>query len=92
MLLFGRNRPPGDSERILNFDDFNPGLVGRSTVGDVGRIDFRSPGGGDFVCGGDIGRTVGVESVLSVGAGPDLIDERIVYRPASLRDARGRCR
>lgn len=90
-LLEGRNLPAGDNDLRLNLDDLNPPPVVCSTEGDDGRIDFRrAAGGGDAAMGGEMGRMVGLG--LMVGVGPDLIEDRIEYRPLSPCEARGRCR
>jgi hypothetical protein len=71
--LLLRNLPIGDSERMLNLDD-----LGRSGVGDEGRIDFRMAGDGEP--GGEIDRiALGAGAVaLIVGAASCLIEARIV--------------
>jgi hypothetical protein len=71
--LLDRNLPMGDSERMLNLEDF-----GGSGVGEEGRMDLRSAGVGDP--GGEIARTcLGAgAAVLIVGAVSCLIEARIV--------------
>lgn len=92
MLLLGLNLPAGDNDRMLNLDDLTPALAGDSTFGEEGRRDLLMVGGGDVVWTGDVGRIVDVGVALIVGAGPDRIDPRIVYLPASFLEARGRDR
>jgi hypothetical protein len=68
LALLVLNLPPGDSDLILNLEDF-----GRSGLGEDGRIDCRND---DWARGGEMDRTGA--AALIVGAGPDLIEERIV--------------
>jgi hypothetical protein len=68
LALLALNLPPGDSDLILNLEDF-----GRSGLGEDGRIDCRNAG---WARGGEMDRTGA--AALIVGAGPDLIEERIV--------------
>jgi hypothetical protein len=68
LALLALNLPPGDSDLILNLEDF-----GRSGLGEDGRIDCRNA---DWGRGGEMDRTG--TAALIVGAGPDLIEERIV--------------
>jgi hypothetical protein len=68
LALLALNLPPGDSDLILNLED-----LGRSGLGEDGRIDCRNDG---WARGGEMDRTGA--AALIVGAGPDLIEERIV--------------
>ena len=67
----------GDSDRILNFEDF----TGSTGIGKEGRMDLRIAGDGD--AGGDIARTgLGAGALARIaGAGSCLMEPRIVYRP-----------
>lgn len=70
-LIFFLNLPPGDSDLILNLEDFTG-----SGVGEDGRIDCRIAG---CAGGGEMARTGA--AALIVGAESDLIEERIEYWP-----------
>ena len=87
--MVGRNFLVGDSDLMLNLEDFTAPTSG---VGEDGRMDLRNEGGwGDDVeTGGELGRIVGVS--LIVGAAADLIDRRMVYWPLPPADDRGRRR
>ena len=84
------NLPAGDNDLMLNREERNPG-EGGPAGGELGRIVFRSEGGGEPV-GEATGLMVGVGLILGASGAAPRIEERIVYLPPVLREALGRWR